>query len=211
MVARRRARLLALFAVAALFVGCSTSESRDTTATTSGDTVEAPETVSFDETTQAELAAVGCYSGPGDPVVGPGTDAAVVAFQQARGLTVDGEPGPETLAALRDASAKGEQVCDDPPPTSAPVPTSTSVPTTSAPCTASAIGSAIAPATVRTYRCSDGFAAGAEANPEFDSAYLLRAEGGSWVRLDTTGEACAPGNPLGIPETVLVVAPCRVS
>jgi len=56
--------------------------------------------VSFDETTQAELAAASCYSGPRDPVVGPGTDAAVVAFQQARGLTVDGEPGPETLLVV---------------------------------------------------------------------------------------------------------------
>src|SRR5437588_6260745 len=36
---------------------------------------------------------------------GPGTRAAVVAFQQSKGLQADGIPGPATLAALQAATA----------------------------------------------------------------------------------------------------------
>jgi hypothetical protein len=49
---------------------------------------------------QQRLAALGCSPGPIDAAYGPTTAAAVKAFQAARGLTVDGWVGPETLAAL---------------------------------------------------------------------------------------------------------------
>jgi hypothetical protein len=56
---------------------------------------------------QRALAAAGFPPGPADGVFGERTQAAVVAFQQANGLPVDGIVGPETAEALNSASAAG--------------------------------------------------------------------------------------------------------
>jgi hypothetical protein len=58
---------------------------------------------------QEALADAGFGPGSADGTFGEQTEAAVVAFQQANGLSVDGRVGPETAAALNDAlaSARG--------------------------------------------------------------------------------------------------------
>lgn len=60
---------------------------------------------------QTDLVSVGCLTGEADGKLGSQTEAAIEAFQSARGLVVDGVVGPETEQALSDAAVKGEQVC----------------------------------------------------------------------------------------------------
>jgi peptidoglycan hydrolase-like protein with peptidoglycan-binding domain len=50
--------------------------------------------------TQETLRGLGYRSGPIDGVMGPGTAAALRAFQQRQGLRATGRANPETLAAL---------------------------------------------------------------------------------------------------------------
>lgn len=63
----------------------------------------------------AVQAAVGVPVAERDGIYGPDTERRVRAFQQARGLTVDGEVGPQTWAAIRSATAPSS-----PPPPPAP-------------------------------------------------------------------------------------------
>jgi peptidoglycan hydrolase-like protein with peptidoglycan-binding domain len=56
---------------------------------------------------QEALTAAGYDPGAADGTYGEQTEAAVVAFQQANGLAVDGRVGPETAAALNSALATG--------------------------------------------------------------------------------------------------------
>ncbi len=56
---------------------------------------------------QQALTAAGYDPGPADGTYGEQTEAAVVAFQTANGLSVDGRVGPETAAALNSALATG--------------------------------------------------------------------------------------------------------
>ncbi|HSG78842.1 MAG TPA: peptidoglycan-binding protein [Acidimicrobiia bacterium] len=51
-------------------------------------------------TAQELLTEAGYYDGPLDGVYGPGTEAAVAAYQEANGLTVDGKVGPDTWSQL---------------------------------------------------------------------------------------------------------------
>lgn len=60
---------------------------------------------------QTDLNAVGCWAGPVDGTMGPQTEAAIKAFQDAKELEVDGLLGPITKAALEDAVTAGEIVC----------------------------------------------------------------------------------------------------
>jgi hypothetical protein len=56
---------------------------------------------------QQALTSAGFDPGPADGTYGQRTEAAVVAFQQANGLSVDGRVGPETAEALNQALATG--------------------------------------------------------------------------------------------------------
>ena len=56
---------------------------------------------------QEALTAAGYNPGAADGTFGEQTEAAVVAFQEANGLAVDGRVGPETAAALNAALAEG--------------------------------------------------------------------------------------------------------
>ena len=56
---------------------------------------------------QRALSAAGYDPGPADGTFGRLTEAAVFAFQEANGLSVDGRVGPETASALNAALADG--------------------------------------------------------------------------------------------------------
>lgn len=58
---------------------------------------------------QVQLRDLGYYSGPIDGDFGPSTEAAVLQFQQAQGLTPDGIVGPSTLAAIANPAASVQQ------------------------------------------------------------------------------------------------------
>ncbi len=218
-----------LLAVAAVTLGgCSKdSTTEDTTTTTTTTTADpavsttvdaaaaaaeaAAERVLFDKEIQAQLTVVGCYKGKDDGVIGPQTDEAIILFQTASGLTVDGELGPKTDAALTAAANSKKIVCTATTVTTKPP---TTVPRNNPPCTAAAIGAAIAPNTVNSYICGNNFAAGSQkdaADPD-NSAFLLAAgddNSGQWVVISGLDEATCDA--LDIPPAVLAVSSCKVS
>ena len=66
---------------------------------------------------QRKLATHGLYAGEVDGIFGYGTEAAVLAFQRAQGLTADGYAGPVTLAALgKPSNSPAEPVSPSPKP-----------------------------------------------------------------------------------------------
>jgi peptidoglycan hydrolase-like protein with peptidoglycan-binding domain len=66
------------------------------------------------EVWQHDLNVVGCWAGPVDGRLGPQTEAAIRAFQQAANLPVDGKLGPETEEALANDAAQGALICQVP-------------------------------------------------------------------------------------------------
>jgi len=176
----------------------TTTEKASTTSTTSKAAEEA--TIRFDKEIQSQLAAVGCYTGNIDGIVGPATDAAIVEFQKASGLTADGELGAKTEAALNSAVAAKKTVCGTTTTTTAkPAPTTTFAPN-DAPCTATAIIGGLGgdPATtLTTYVCSGGYAAGTVSG---GSKFILQAKNGKWTQpsQDPCGSASA-----GLPPIIL--------
>ena len=159
-------------------------------------------TVRYDQGIQAELIAVGCYQSAEDGVIGPETDAAIVAFQRAEGLAADGELGPTTGEALKAASSEGRRVCDGETTTTA-IPPTTAKPTTtaagggSAPCTATALlgGLPAEGEKIGTYVCSRGWAAGALTD---GTRFILQSQNGQWYAAsqDPCGSASAGLDPV---------------
>ena len=125
----RYRRSLAFTAVLALALAACSSGGGDTTtststtfptATTSATTTVPSTTTSTSTSTttttspyggatllttiiQQELQILGYFEGQPDGILGPLTEEALRAFQTDAGITVDGEYGPETYAALADA------------------------------------------------------------------------------------------------------------
>jgi hypothetical protein len=211
---------LAVVALAVLAGACS-SDSSDVTSssttaaagsgTTSTTAANGAETVQFDKTIQGELAAVGCYQGGIDGIVGPATDAAILAFQKAAGLHADGELGPETEKALSEAAAKNQQVCTSSGTTTAP--TSSTTTTTQAgnppPCTAAALAKALpAGDTLQSYACADDYAGVYVMQADRSEARaILKAEGSAWTNL---GQEPCGGASAGIAPAVLAIG-CNAS
>lgn len=181
----------------------TTAKSGDATTTTSGESAEEKR---FDEEIQQWLIDVGCYSGSVDGVVGPETDAAIVAFQTAEGLTPDGEVGSQTEKALQTAADAGTKVCGAEPASTTTTAksgsTTTTAKSTTAPCTATAISAALGGAQITNYICSGGYAGGDDVvgGGSADATFILQSEGGEWV--DVKDDVCGAAS-AGIPPSIL--------
>ena len=198
---------LALFAGSACSKSEDTSSTTETTATTDGGEAAA-QTKIFDEMIQGQLIVVGCLKGQADGIMGPKTDAAIVAFQTASKIRVDGELGPQTDAALSKAAESKTIVC-----VASTTPTTASSPTTAAPygpndapCTATAIAKGLSDpqATITRFGCqndvpsndpgSSGRWAGAQYVDADTGGAILLASSGTWVEQDTDA-LCSADSP----------------
>ena len=127
---RRPFLAVALLALVGFLAACG-SDGNDTTTTTASAGISHTEATPAElEVWQQDLDNVGCWAGPVDGELGPQTEAAIKAFQAAKGLTVDGLLGPVTESALSEAAAAGETGCST-PATSAATTSTTVAPTTS--------------------------------------------------------------------------------
>lgn len=208
MTARSTRPALAVATLVILTLGlaaCGSDSSDDTTTTTAKETTTAAaaddaRTVLFNEEVQADLKAVGCYSGADDGIIGPETDAAITAFQKAEGLAADGEYGPETEAALTKAVEEGRTVCGATTTTTAGGSTTTTTAPAVATCTAASLLTGL-PAEgeqIRSYVCADGWAAGTLTDGT--TKFILEVDGDKWVApsQDPCGSASA-----GLPPVIL--------
>jgi hypothetical protein len=180
---RSRVLVCSLAVIVALgAAACSKDDDSSTTTTSTTTTTEATSnatTVRFDKTVQADLKTVGCYAGADDGILGPETDAAILAFQRAAGLTPDGELGPETSKALEDDASSGKKVCDATTTTTTGAPTTTTPSGGTAPCTATALAKGL-PAEgekITSYVCADGWAAGSVSG---GTKFVLQSQKGQW-------------------------------
>jgi hypothetical protein len=221
-----RRRRLAAWAVVpllalGLLAGCSSSDDTSTTDTsassgttpgttpgTTSTTIDPEETIAFDKTIQQELKDVGCYTGTVDGILGPESDAAILAFQSAMGLEVDGELGPETEAALSKAVANKETVCTATPGTTTTTAAPASTTTTAAgggvaPCTAQALAMASPQGSViNSFICSGNYAAGTLTGQGASepTPFLFESVNGAWS--DPSQSPCGTAS-AGIPPIIL--------
>jgi hypothetical protein len=208
----------------------TTSSGSSSATTTSGGGAAAATNV---RELQEDLAKVGCYSGQIDGALGPVTKQAIRNFQSAAGLSADGVYGPNTQARLLADAKTGTKVCSSSGPTTPttkpasttttqPSPTTTSIASTTttpassttrpsvAPCTSAAISVALASGQqLESYQCSNGWAAGAQTNSQYASAFLLQSSNGTWIQ--APADACSNAAALGIPAAILAVSYCKVS
>ncbi len=197
--------LLALTTAVGL-AACSSDDSKDTTTTsttaeeTTTTAAESAATIRFDKAIQQELADVGCYTGEVDGIIGAKTDAAILEFQKYAGLTADGELGPATEAALKEAVAKGEKVCSS--DTTTTISGSTTTTPSGAPCTATAILEGIGgdpSTTISSYVCSGGYAAGTLGGGG-DTKFIVVEKDGGWYQMDQ--DPCGSAS-AGLPPIIL--------
>lgn len=192
---RRRSTLGGAAVVAVMVIAACTggSSGNSTTSTTTGTSSTSTEIVRFDKEIQQQLIDVRCYAGSIDGEIGPETDNAIVAFQRAEGLETDGEVGPKTASRLTKAVAAGDTVCDG-SGSGRGAPTGT--------CTAQELGGALDGATITTYICSDGYAAGSDVigGGTADAAFLLQRENGAWVSV--SANVCGTAS-AGVPPAIL--------
>ncbi len=184
----RLTRSLVLLSALLLLIGAcgNDDDSADTTTTTAGtgggeDLQECGDlSTSTVETIQEDLKTLGYYEGNIDGECGGETEEALIAFQEAEGLTADGKWGPNTEAAMERALSGGGAS------TSSTQTTSTQ--TTSGgspPCTDEEFQS-IAPSgtTVNSVECDAGFAVVDASTPDYDYTLRYEAQGGVWVEND---------------------------
>lgn len=216
---RRAGAAVAIVLALAGAAACSKSDDTASTGTTAGSTPgstagstpgttggsSSDDTVLFDKTVQGELKAVGCYGGAIDGIMGPETDAAIIAFQTAMGLEVDGELGPETDTALAKAAAANETVCKASGSTTTAKPASTTTASGGiAPCTAASISAALPQGNVVVaFVCSGQYAAATyrpSGSTTGDTKIILVSENGVWSvpGQDPCGSASA-----GLPPVIL--------
>ena len=205
----RTRQLFAAFGLVALVAtaGACSSDDKDEEGTTTTQAAsenttpkESAATIRFDKAIQEELATVGCHPGAADGVIGPKTDAAILAFQTADGIKADGELGPETEAALKKAAAEGRKVCGENPTTTTPETTTTTASGGAAPCTATALlgGLPDEGESIGSYVCSEGWAAGTLSDGT--TKFILQSDNGKWYApsQDPCGSASA-----GLPPEIL--------
>lgn len=213
---RRPYTVVAALLVGALLVlgACGSDKKDDSTGGTTGTTQPAETTTTtsaaadsakFNDEIQQWLIDVGCYKGKVDGIVGPETDAAIVAFQRAEGLKVDGQVGPQTEAALKKAAEEKRTVCtsESGTTTTSGGGTTTTTQAGVAPCTATAIQAALPSGQqVENYVCSGGYAGVEALSSGNTSRYVLQDQSGKWVNLNQ--EPCGGGH-AGISPQVLEV------
>ncbi len=162
----------------------STGTTQEASTGTSAQSGTDAQTVKFDTTIQTQLKEVGCYTGAVDGIIGPETDAAILAFQHAEGLEADGELGPETESALNAAVAAKRTVCGSSSGTTV-APTTTTAASGEPPCTATAVSVVLAQGdTIDSYVCSDGYAGLAWTRGGTTEQAVLVAKGNAWTIAD---------------------------
>lgn len=203
-----------------LLAGCSSSSDTDTANSSSTTGTSAPgttsttaggpsaETIAFDKTIQQELKDVGCYTGSVDGILGPESDAAILAFQSASGLETDGELGPETESALSAAVSKKETVCSATPASTTTTTAGSGTTSTTAagggvaPCTATALLTAMPQGTtINSFVCSGNYAAGSNTGSGGSpTPFILESVNGAWG--DMSQSPCGTAS-AGIPPIIL--------